>query len=124
MTTAAQHKELDVTKILSKVPNKFLLCVAAAKRARQLKEGIRPSIEVSQEHDLIPLVTALEEILEGKVTVVVRDAQHEEELLDKMDQHLITELSNTEKDDKESKDDKKTGKEPKGSRSKAKSLAA
>lgn len=123
MSSQVQPKELNVTKILERVPNKFLLCVAAAKRARQLKEGIRPSIETTQEEDMIPLVTALEEIMEGKVVVVVRDTQHEEEMLDKMDQHLTSELSNIEKEEKESKDDKKT-KELKGSKSKSKSLAA
>ncbi len=122
MTANPHMKELDITKILEKVPNKFLLCVAAAKRARQLKEGIRPSIEISQDEDIVPVVTALEEILAGKVTVVVRDASHEEELLDKMDQHLTTELSNDEKEEKEGKDDKKA-KETK-SKSKSKSLAA
>ena len=123
MSTNTQHpKELDTTRILEKVPNKFLLCVASAKRARQLKEGLRPSIEIAQEDEIVPILTALEEILEGSVKVVVRDTQHEEEMLDKMDQHLHTELSNEEKEDPANKDDKKALKDSKSK--KGKSLAA
>ena len=116
-----EQKAFKVATVFSKVPNRFLLCVAAAKRAKQIKDGVKPLVELTEEEQ-VPILTALEEIGQGKLTVVVKDSLSEEkEILEKMDQILDSEIS---KESEESeKDEKKSAKDLK-SKSKAKSLAA
>ncbi len=121
MTTKAQKSsDLNTTQLLGKVPNKFLLCVAASKRARQIKDNLHPGI--LEEEPIVPVVQALYEIMDGKVKVTLKHQPDEEQdMLQKMDQQLTENMSQEEKAETE-KDDKKT-KESK-SKSKSKSLAA
>jgi DNA-directed RNA polymerase subunit omega len=50
--------------LLDRVANKYALVIVAAKRARQLKEGSLPMVEVESGN---PVTVALEEIAAGKV---------------------------------------------------------
>lgn len=50
--------------LLGRVENKYALVIVAAKRARQLKEGALPMVEVDSGS---PVTVALEEIAAGKI---------------------------------------------------------
>jgi DNA-directed RNA polymerase subunit omega len=60
---------ITVDDCLARVPNRFELALAAARRAKQLLKGARPLVEADNKE----LVVALREIAAGKV-VVKRDA--------------------------------------------------
>lgn len=50
--------------LLDRVDNKYALVIVAAKRARQLKEGALPMVDVDTAN---PVTIALEEISAGKI---------------------------------------------------------
>lgn len=50
--------------LLDRVENKYALVIVAAKRARQLKEGGLPMVDVDSGN---PVTVALEEIAAGKI---------------------------------------------------------
>lgn len=50
--------------LLGRVENKYALVIVAAKRARQLKEGSLPLVDVDSSS---PVTVALEEIAAGKI---------------------------------------------------------
>lgn len=50
--------------LLDRVDNKYALVIVAAKRARQLKEGALPMVDVDTGN---PVTIALEEISAGKI---------------------------------------------------------
>ncbi len=50
--------------LLDRVDNKYALVIVAAKRARQLKEGALPMVDVETAN---PVTIALEEISAGKI---------------------------------------------------------
>lgn len=50
--------------LLDRVANKYALVIVAAKRARQLKEGALPLVDVESTN---PVTVALEEIAAGKI---------------------------------------------------------
>lgn len=52
--------------LLSRVDNKYALVISVAKRARQLKEGHLPMVDVASTN---PVTVALEEIAAGKIHV-------------------------------------------------------
>ncbi len=56
-----------VNEVLERIPNRFLLSLAVAKRARQLKEGSPAFIEVQPNMTVIDI--ALEEFRQGKIEV-------------------------------------------------------
>jgi DNA-directed RNA polymerase subunit omega len=117
-------EDIDLSAILRDVPNRFMLSVAVAKRARQLKEGAKPLIEVSEEFPILPVITALKEINEGKIAIGMKEGEAEEvEMLEKMELQLEKDLITEEQEEKEKATKKKTIKESK-SKSKSKSLAA
>jgi DNA-directed RNA polymerase omega subunit len=58
-------------ELLKIVPNRFLLAIAAAKRSRQLADG---SKSLTGENDETSVLTALNEINEGKVEVSLKEA--------------------------------------------------
>lgn len=97
--------------------NRFLLSVAVAKRARQLKEGGHPKVNAADNYQEIPVVVALDEIKKGKIKVVMRKERD-------LDEELIEEISDfldeDGLDDTDSDQDAKPKKEPK---SKAKSAS-
>jgi len=57
---------VTVEDCLEKFPNRFVLVVLAAERARQLAKGALPLIECANK----PAVTALREIAKGRVRFV------------------------------------------------------
>ena len=52
--------------LLAKIENKYALVVAVAKRARVLKEGQLPMVDVASSN---PVTVALEEIAAGKIRI-------------------------------------------------------
>jgi len=50
---------------LKQIPNRFMLVLAAARRARQLLKGARPLVESDNKE----VVTALREVAAGKITL-------------------------------------------------------
>lgn len=127
MTNSFDTSEINITKILKRVPNRFLLSVAVAKRARQLQEGARPLIEIPEGIPMIPVITALKEIEANKIDVNAAEEQEEDiELLKKMDELLDIELAKEKDKGKEAQtefDNKKSLKDAL-KKSKSKSLAA
>ncbi|NDD66761.1 DNA-directed RNA polymerase subunit omega [bacterium] len=87
---------ISMTEIEKLIPNRFLLSVAVAKRARQLKEGYRPLIEINEENPN-PILVALKEIELGKLDIA-HDASHDtdNELLQRMELDLNHEVSQLE----------------------------
>ena len=57
---------ITVEDCLEKLPNRFELVLAAARRAKQLLKGARPLVESDNKE----VVTALREIAAGKLTTV------------------------------------------------------
>ncbi len=57
-------KEPSIDKLLEKIPNKYILTVLSAKRARQINEELKFLRQVMAKD---PLTIALEEILNNKV---------------------------------------------------------
>ena len=55
---------------INKVPNRYMLVVLAAKRARQLNRGAAAQVETKHKK---PTSTALEEIAESKIGYRVRE---------------------------------------------------
>ena len=61
------HNRTPPAEVLRlRVPSRFALVVAAAKRARQIREGARPLVDCGSAH---PITIALHEIAEGKILV-------------------------------------------------------
>jgi DNA-directed RNA polymerase subunit omega len=61
------HNKTPPAEVLRlRVPSRFALVVAAAKRARQIREGARPLVDCGSAH---PITIALHEIAEGKILV-------------------------------------------------------
>lgn len=58
---------ISIHSLLQKVDNKFLLVIAVAKRARQIKEGAKPLDERSNPE--LAVISAMEELLHNKVGV-------------------------------------------------------
>ncbi|QBQ53151.1 DNA-directed RNA polymerase subunit omega [Nitrosococcus wardiae] len=71
---------LTVEDCIGNINNRFLLVLAAAKRARQLALGAEPTLAWDNDK---PTVMALREIAEGKINVGVMDSvsgrEHAEE---------------------------------------------
>jgi len=66
-------RELVLEELLEKVTNRFILSLASARRARQIKEGAKPLVET--EADEYELVTALDEILESKIEIIIEEPE-------------------------------------------------
>lgn len=62
-------RALVLEELLEKVQNRFLLAVAAARRARQIKDGSKKLIDAPEDES--PVVVALDEILEDKIRIEV-----------------------------------------------------
>lgn len=57
----------SIDKLVDKVGSKYMLVVAAAKRARALREGVRSELRTPQSHKQVGV--ALEEIHHSYITV-------------------------------------------------------
>lgn len=101
--------EINLAALFEKVPNRFLLTVAASKRARQLDDGATPLIDASLSNNL-SLDIALLEIQLGKIIVSLEDASDEESILDEISDYLDGDIS-TDEPSEPSKDPKKKRKQ-------------
>ncbi|HID08177.1 MAG TPA: DNA-directed RNA polymerase subunit omega [Armatimonadetes bacterium] len=62
----------DVFRLMSRIPNKYLLTLAVAERARRLVQQAAFSYEPMEED---PVITALREVDEGKLQIQVTDEE-------------------------------------------------
>jgi DNA-directed RNA polymerase subunit K/omega len=84
--------------------NRFLITTAVAKRARQLKEGAKPMIDVDHDLPIGYVKIALKELEEKKYEIHIKEAQKKEvDILDKMDESLNKTLEKKEKEDEKDK---------------------
>ncbi len=67
--------EFPLEKLVSSVGSRFAVVVAAAQRAKQIKDGSPPLVTVNSRN---PLTIALAEIAEGKVIIHASEDQPEE----------------------------------------------
>ena len=65
-----------VTELLKKSKNRYELVIATSKRARQIAMGDEPLTKVKEES---PVTLAANEIAEGKVTVIKKEENSEED---------------------------------------------
>ena len=113
-----ENKNNKRHELSKKVPNRFLLCVAAAKRARQIKEGAIPLVEQERKEPL-PVLAALDELVEDKLSIIIQEQKTEEEELDDEIAGIV-EAQDAEDAEKAKNDEPKKDKKP----NKKKSLAA
>lgn len=66
--------QFPLEEVVAKVGSRFAVVVAAANRAKQIKDGSPPLVEIESNN---PLTIALTEIAEGKV--IIEAPEHEEE---------------------------------------------
>ena len=79
--------------VFHKFPNRFLLAVAAGKRAKQLKEGARPLVEVPAETKSKNVEIAIKELMEDQVKIIIKEPNtQEQDMLDEFDNLLETEI--------------------------------
>lgn len=97
------YPNIDYVKINNKIDNKFVLSIGVAKRAKQLKEGIKPLVDYDPDRPCSYILIALKEIELGKISIELDENDQEQtEYLEEMDNFLDQELKN-----KEQKLDKK-----------------
>ena len=115
------HEQPDIPKLIRMVPNKFMLAIAVSKRAKQIKEGVKPLILVDEDSMNYPIDIALKEIELGHVKIAIKEKQTDDgQALDEMDQLLDKEIAAAVLDPEE---DKKLAVKEKN-KPKSKSLAA
>ncbi|MDA1353494.1 MAG: DNA-directed RNA polymerase subunit omega [bacterium] len=118
MANKETEKKAPVS-LTKKFPNRFLLTLAAAKRARQIKEGARPLIA---DEGVVPILTALEELRADKIEVSLDTPTQRNESL--MDEIADLDLNNSSAFDEEEGAEPQEKKNEKKPKSKSKSLAA
>ena len=104
------REEINLAILFEKVPNRFLLTVAASKRARQLDDGARPLIDASIANSR-SLDIALMEIQLGKIIVSVEDMSEEDSILDEISDYLDSDIVGDSEKSDPSKDPKKKRKQ-------------
>ncbi|MBI60304.1 DNA-directed RNA polymerase subunit omega [bacterium] len=106
--------KIDPTELLKKIPNRFLLSVAIAKRARQISEGEKPLVEVMKDKPLNPINIAMKEFNEGLITISEKDEIDDElELIEKLDKNLEERIEKQRKEEEKNKPKEKTKKKSK-----------
>ena len=92
-------KRYSVAKLTERVPNRFLLTLAIAKRARQLKDGAEPLVIYDDSYS--PITIAMKEIEEGKIEALLEEVKETKDVsLDEISDYLDPE--NLEKIDQKS----------------------
>jgi DNA-directed RNA polymerase subunit omega len=81
---------VDLPTLLNIIPNRFLLTVAVAKRARQLDDGATPLIDCKSSD--LSLDIALMEIQCGKIVVSLEDETAEDSILDEISEYLDSDI--------------------------------
>ena len=87
----AIRDQINLAELFEKVPNRFLLTVAASKRARQLDDGATPLIDATLANNR-SLDIALMEIQTGKIVVTLEETSDEESILDEISDYLDAEV--------------------------------
>ena len=88
------YPETDIEKLNKKIPNRFILSIAVAKRAKQLKEGIKPLVNYNPDEPYSYILIALKEISEGKINVDIIEKEDEDtNKLNELDQFLEQEIA-------------------------------
>eukprot|EP01047_Picozoa_sp_COSAG01_P002052 COSAG01_NODE_52_length_31456_cov_125.226648_10_plen_105_part_00 len=91
------YPEINLEEVSKIVDNRFFLSIAVAKRATQLKEGIKPLIEYDPNRPYSYILIALKEIYEGKIKVNVQDkTDGEEESIAELDSYLDQQIKQEE----------------------------
>ena len=106
----ALREEINLAILFEKVPNRFLLTVAASKRARQLDDGARPLIDASIANNR-SLDIALMEIQLGKIVVSIEDITEEDSILDEISDYLDSDIVEDADSNEPNKDAKKKRKQ-------------
>ena len=120
----SDQMEPNIPKLLKLVPNKFLLCIAASKRSKQIKEGVKPYIGLEGDALDYPINVALKEIEKSKIKIVVKEKPVDDNhVLDEMDQVLDSEIAVAAAEAAQADPEKKASVKEKG-KSKFRSLAA
>jgi len=103
--------KIDTTDLLKKIPNRFLLSVAIAKRARQISEGERPLVEIIKDKPFNPIDIAMKEFSEGLIDISEKEEVDDElELIEKLDKSLDEQLEKEKEEEEEKKKPKEKGK--------------
>lgn len=86
------RSQIVLSELLKKVPNRFLLTVSAARRARQIDDGARPLIDVP---DTLTrsLDIALLEIQTGKIVVSIEEESSHVSILDEVSDYLNSDIA-------------------------------
>lgn len=119
--------DIKMKDLLEKFENRFLLSIAVAKRARQIKEGSRPLVEFVPNEPLNPISIAMKELLEDKIDVEINPKKEEGIAeLEEMDLNLSMELEEEKEKEKEKEKEEKASKDAKKkeAKQKSRSLAA
>ena len=92
-TEDINHPNINIDKIIDKIKNRFVLSIGVSKRAKQLKEGIKPLVEIDPERPFNEILVALKEIETGKINIELteKNESHVAEL-EEMDHFLEEEL--------------------------------
>ncbi|MFH1429660.1 MAG: DNA-directed RNA polymerase subunit omega [Candidatus Margulisiibacteriota bacterium] len=69
----SKNSTLNMEELLTKVPNRFVLAIGAARRGRQILEGANPLIASSFSDQ--PVLEALTEIQADKVEIVMKEVE-------------------------------------------------
>ncbi len=103
-----QEKKDQVLSVFQKYPNRFLLAVAAGKRAKQLKEGAKPLVSINDDNRAKNVEIAIKELMDDQVKIMIKEPNTEEQdMLDDFDTLLDAELeleATEEKEEKKTKD--------------------
>lgn len=79
-----EHQQYTLEEVIARVGSRFAVVVAAAKRAKQIKDGSPPLVTVKSRN---PLTIAMAEISAGKVIILPPDANGEEITIITADQY-------------------------------------
>lgn len=77
--------QFPLDQIVVKAGSRFAVVVAAAQRAKQIKEGSPPLVNINSRN---PLTIALAEIAEGKVIILPADELEEEDRPSTVDEYF------------------------------------
>ena len=119
-----KDKKTKVSELVNKIPNRFLLTIAAAKRARQLKEGAK-SLSSTKELEGTErfIETALNEFYTENIYVEhEKSTKQDDAILDEISDYLDNDILEEEKSIEDGEDDKKD--KSSKNKKKSKSLAA
>ncbi|MFC1478538.1 DNA-directed RNA polymerase subunit omega [Candidatus Margulisiibacteriota bacterium] len=68
-----KNSKLKMEDLLTKVPNRFVLAIGAARRGRQILEGANPLVASTFQDQ--PVLEALTEIQSNKVEIMMQEVE-------------------------------------------------